>query len=192
MEFSWLSMGLFTLACTIPMPGIAQNLLLNGDLVSSYAGWTPGGSGSASHDAASGSPDPGSVFMTLSDPSGSGSTESIQQCVAVTGNTPYLIAGRGLKAASSSAFFDIVILGQFFDSADCSGVATARIANETFLTAGVPGPFSQYSTSTAVSPPGAQSLRFSAQLQTVGPGNAQGWVDHLEVINVLFANGFDP
>ena len=172
----------------------AQNLLINGDFDADLTGWTPNGGGTSTFDASSGSPSVGSTLLSINDPSGNGVTQAVQQCVAAAGGVDYTIAGRGLidTVNSTSAGAGTFIIGQFFASSDCSGSPSSTIANNTGTAAGTPADFNTYS-STLISPVSARSFRLTAQVQTGGPGIAQGWVDHLELTSteVIFVNSFE-
>lgn len=176
----------------------AQNALVNADFDNGLALWKPAGStGTATPDNANGSPGSPSIYLSLTDSSSSGLTEAVQQCVAVAANVNYTIAGRNLldlpsTTAAGSAMF---MLGQFFSSHDCSGVAiSSHIANAGGTTAGTPLPYTT-NTITVTSPVNAHSLKFTAQVQTGGinAGVAKGWVDRLSLTSTeaLFVNGFD-
>jgi hypothetical protein len=186
---------LCVLSVFVPAVACAQNFLANGDFDSNGSGWLPNGAGTSTYDPSAGSPAVGSMLLSINDPSGNGVTQAVQQCVAADSGMPYAFSGRTLldTTASTSAGAGGFLVGQFFVSGNCSGVpAMSSIAATNGTASGTPAAFTTMSIA-LTSPAGAHSFRLTAQVQTGGPGIAQGWVDHLGLSSteVIFTNGFE-
>lgn len=172
------------------LPATAQNLLGNSDFTSNLSGWTPAGPGSSVPNGSVGSPAPGSAQLDLSDPSGNTLTQAVQRCVTITPGRTYAISGRGRIGNVTSAGANIFILVQFFENVGCAGGSMSMIAAEGASVPGTPGAFVEYTSGQFVTTT-QDSARFTAQVQTGGPGSIQGWVDHLVLIeDPIFKDGY--
>jgi hypothetical protein len=176
---------------SITLPATAQNLLGNPDFTSNISGWTPAGSGTSTPNGTVGSPAPGSAQLDLDDPSGNTLTQAVQRCVTITPGRTYAISGRGRIGAVTSGGSNIFILVQFFENVGCTGASTSTIATQGASVPGTPGDFVEHTSGQIVATATQDSARFTAQVQTGGPGSIQGWVDHLVLIeDAIFKDGF--
>lgn len=189
---------LLWIALALPAWVSAQNVLVNGDFDIDFSnGWQANGSsGSASQDAAAGSPGLGSVLLHVNDPSGNSLSQAIEQCVTAVAGANYTLSGRALLGTLTGATGGdgMGILGQFFPNPGCTGAATSHIANSTGTASGQPSDFTVYSTVVLSAPVGTHSMKVTAQVQTggAGAGTAEGWVDHIQLVtDDIFTDGFE-
>jgi hypothetical protein len=167
-------------------PANAANLLVNPDFDSDLSGWQVdvSGTGSASHDANVGSPDPGSAYLSATAP---GTTVTVSQCVAIATPGIDLIARTYTDSSNGTSSNAVQI--EAFDSTDCTGmpVDTKQTVNNADV-----GGWRERSLSGYPLDGQVQSVRVSFLIDS-GDTTEDVHFDHIVfVAESIFADGFEP